>query len=311
MKLHPAVLRFPLLAIGVLALVLPQRGLLAQPYEVFRLQAGLRLEYSYQSWSTDHSYGSYTTLSDSGLITCLVIDSNSTVDSTRTWLVQQTLSLVHRRQTNYIDTTYALWDTTTLPLRETITGYHQLQCNSAVWDFPEVHPDNQVTRVYRYADTSRTLTALAFSPWCIQFWEAPHDSLWLSTDSSYSRRSSFHCIDNDEVYSGRRRLISLRSLTVVSVGDEPTRPSTFHLFHPYPNPFNSATTIRFISPDERFIRLRVLDILGREVARVFEGQARVGENIAYWNPSGTATGVYFLILESGSTRLAERSLLLR
>jgi hypothetical protein len=53
---------------------------------------------------------------------------------------------------------------------------------------------------------------------------------------------------------------------IVSVEDETNaQPEDYNLFQNYPNPFNPSTTIRYsiIKPD--VVRIRIYDILGREV----------------------------------------------
>jgi hypothetical protein len=298
------------LTMGFLTIVMPTHDLFSQRSEVFKLQIGLEYEYAYQSWWEDSHIGTYQSSSDSGIIICRMIDSSSTSNSARTWLVHQTRRLIHHRNFGGFDTSYLVCDTTILPLSETTTGYHELRCTSPAWLFPEVHYDNQVTRVYRYADSSQQLLALAF-PWCPRIALLPHDSLWLSADSGFSRRSSYDCIDDDYLGTYFMRWVTLRSLTLVSVEEELVLPTALELLAPYPNPFNSTTTLEFVSPDHRRVRLRILNMLGQEIACIFDGQAEPGRTIVSWNTSSSATGMYFVVLDSETNRRARKLILLK
>ena len=58
--------------------------------------------------------------------------------------------------------------------------------------------------------------------------------------------------------------------TVYTIGEELNAvidkfiPDEFKLFPSYPNPFNSSTTIKFNTPENSYIKLIVVDLLGRK-----------------------------------------------
>ncbi len=69
-------------------------------------------------------------------------------------------------------------------------------------------------------------------------------------------------------------------------------PEKFELYQNYPNPFNPATVISYqISANSR-ITLKVFDVVGREVATLFEGMKEAGYHQHVWNASTVATGMY-------------------
>jgi hypothetical protein len=73
------------------------------------------------------------------------------------------------------------------------------------------------------------------------------------------------------------------------------RPTTF-AFHPaYPNPFNPSTELRFDLPEPGGVMITVLDVLGREVARIAEGTYDHGYHSVTWNARDLASGVYFAL----------------
>lgn len=78
--------------------------------------------------------------------------------------------------------------------------------------------------------------------------------------------------------------------------------SGFHLYGNYPNPFNPSTTISFNLSEKENVRVTVRDILGSEVAEIFNGIAAPGINRVQWNGSNSAgqmvnSGVYFYSVE--------------
>ncbi|MCX7833740.1 MAG: T9SS type A sorting domain-containing protein [Ignavibacteria bacterium] len=74
-------------------------------------------------------------------------------------------------------------------------------------------------------------------------------------------------------------------------------PVTFELKQNYPNPFNNSTRINFLLPIKSYVTLKIFDILGREVATLFNSTSeQVLEPGIYtidWNADGLSSGVYF------------------
>lgn len=70
-------------------------------------------------------------------------------------------------------------------------------------------------------------------------------------------------------------------------------PREFGLQQNYPNPFNAMTTIVFTIPERVHASLRVYDVLGREVAVLFDDVAAPGAYRVLFDASSYATGVYF------------------
>ena len=68
----------------------------------------------------------------------------------------------------------------------------------------------------------------------------------------------------------------------------------------YPNPFNPSATIRFALPEAAEVRLVVYDVMGREVARLVEGQHEAGFHEARFDGTRMASGTYLYRLEAAS-----------
>ncbi len=80
----------------------------------------------------------------------------------------------------------------------------------------------------------------------------------------------------------------------------------------YPNPFNPSTNLEFRVRNAKRARLVVCDIVGREVAVLFDGLAEAGR--AYrmqFDGRDVSSGTYFAVLESGSQRIVKRMLMIK
>jgi hypothetical protein len=78
-------------------------------------------------------------------------------------------------------------------------------------------------------------------------------------------------------------------------------PITYSLAQNYPNPFNPSTTIRYELPKESFVSLKVVNLLGENVATLYEGTRKAGIFTVQCNASRLASGVYFYRLQARPT----------
>jgi hypothetical protein len=96
-------------------------------------------------------------------------------------------------------------------------------------------------------------------------------------------------------------------------------PVKFELFQNYPNPFNPQTTIRVAVPVQasgQKLEVRIYDILGREVRRLYDKSTESGYLELTWdgkNDHGLnlASGVYFYRAISGSFVASKKMVLIR
>lgn len=97
---------------------------------------------------------------------------------------------------------------------------------------------------------------------------------------------------------------------IVGVGAE-QRPLSFALYSSAPNPTTGRTTIRFVLPWRGQVKLRLYDVMGRNVRNLIDGNREAGENAIVWDGRLTtdkvaSSGVYFYELQFGSRRLVRR-----
>jgi hypothetical protein len=77
-----------------------------------------------------------------------------------------------------------------------------------------------------------------------------------------------------------------------------TAPAGYTFQQNYPNPFNPSTTVRYGLPLSSRVTIRVYDLLGQEVAELFNGVQAEGWHEAVWNAGASAAGVYFCRIEA-------------
>jgi hypothetical protein len=85
----------------------------------------------------------------------------------------------------------------------------------------------------------------------------------------------------------------------------------FEILQNYPNPFNPSTTIKFTISDFGFTILKVIDVLGNEVATLVDEYKPTGTYEVEWDASGLPSGIYFYQLQVGSFAETKKMLLLK
>ena len=102
---------------------------------------------------------------------------------------------------------------------------------------------------------------------------------WLLTDQGV-----YHTINNGNV---------------TRVNSEDNIITSFNLIQNYPNPFNSSTKINYQIPSERFIQLKLYDILGTEIETFVNEVQQAGEYSVNFNAKNLVSGVYIYKLIAG------------
>ena len=88
-------------------------------------------------------------------------------------------------------------------------------------------------------------------------------------------------------------------------------PTRFELGQNYPNPFNPTTKIDYAVGQTGPVSLKVYDLLGQEVATLFNGEQRIGSYTAEFDGTNLASGVYIYRLQSGTYSLSKKLVLMK
>jgi len=116
---------------------------------------------------------------------------------------------------------------------------------------------------------------------------------------------------NDTIWCDTSFNLHFQIETIVREGENML--TKFYLDSPYPNPFNSSTTIRFGLSKLAPTRIGIYGLDGRLVQELWTGRDAYppGEHSVIWNANGLPGGVYLLALESGGERMVRKVVLLR
>ena len=99
---------------------------------------------------------------------------------------------------------------------------------------------------------------------------------------------------------------------IVSVENEQSlQPKEYNLYQNFPNPFNPSTTIRFSVTNSDLVRIKVYDILGREVMTLVNEIKQPGSYEVQFDATGLASGIYLYRIESGSFIQTKKMILLK
>jgi hypothetical protein len=72
-----------------------------------------------------------------------------------------------------------------------------------------------------------------------------------------------------------------------------------------PNPIKELTEVRFYLSEKSRIRLRILDVNGKETASLMEGEASTGWSSINFDGSQYSNGVYIITLDAGGKKTAQ------
>ncbi|GEM_PF-4912595 len=103
-------------------------------------------------------------------------------------------------------------------------------------------------------------------------------------------------------------------LNISPIGIQPISgivPKVFQLYQNYPNPFNPTTDIKFDIPKDANVKVKIYDILGREVASVINEFKKAGEYSISYDASNLASGIYIYKIEANDLTDAKKMILIK
>lgn len=99
--------------------------------------------------------------------------------------------------------------------------------------------------------------------------------------------------------------------TDIPQDDDSLKPKKFGLEQNFPNPFNLSTQFRYSVPNSDYISIKMYNLLGEEVAILFEGYQQPGAHLAQWEASDAASGVYLCQLKGSHFNFIKKALLIK
>ena len=102
-----------------------------------------------------------------------------------------------------------------------------------------------------------------------------------------------------------------RTGKITSTENYRNSPNKYFLFQNYPNPFNPVTIIKYEIPSERFVTIKVYDVLGSEVKTLVSEMKNPGRYQVAFDGTNLANGMYIYHLESGKYKSSRKMILLK
>lgn len=203
-----------------------------------------------------------------------------------------------------------------------VMGYNELfenECEDPEFILFDLDPDSNVYETCElanvdYFESIESVGLLGFSA------ESKYYSWFLGVMNYFQLSENFGVskIILDEFGFVRYRLVAaeidgLIYGDFIALNDEITFPTFFELFHPFPNPFNPTTTIRFNIPVEMQLitSLHIYDITGRLVETLIDGKMDPGKHKIKWEASNQPSGIYFAVLQSENFVQSQKLILLK
>ena len=114
----------------------------------------------------------------------------------------------------------------------------------------------------------------------------------------------------DGFYVDDLKLVAYEKPTGVE-NNEITQYLNFELFANYPNPFNPTTTISYQIPVDGVVKLKVFDVLGREVTTLVDEYKNRGKYNVNFEARNLAGGVYIYQIKMGDFIKANKMILIK
>jgi hypothetical protein len=137
---------------------------------------------------------------------------------------------------------------------------------------------------------------------------------WFKKNEGFPSLTSINSlyIFNNYIYAGCpylwRRPLSELITGVNNINSE--IPSSFSLLQNYPNPFNPTTNIKYQITNNKYISLKIFDILGKEVTTLVNEKQVAGTYEVSFDASNFSSGIYFYSLFVDGIRIDTKRMVL-
>jgi hypothetical protein len=168
--------------------------------------------------------------------------------------------------------------------------------NGALWDYIVSVPAAGFQQYSCLAPTLADSSGLYGIVW----------SVFMVSARSYDGRTFF-----SEPDSGYSTTGSPYQPTTIDIPGSIPRSGSPTLHQNYPNPFNPVTTIRFDLPVTESVVVTIVDLLGREITRLYDDRCPPGTHFLTWDASGFGSSVYLVRLQAGSTVITKKMTVLK
>jgi hypothetical protein len=169
--------------------------------------------------------------------------------------------------------------------------------------------DETYTAAEKQEYAGKTEAFLATKPMLYEGWFTMRDSTKAPyADGDVWRIVPTNFLTTSDIWTFGTASLAPEIITGVKNTDVVT---TYDLMQNYPNPFNPATTINYQLPRSGYVKLKIFDLLGRDVATLVDGPQNAGRYSTTWNARNNPSGVYFYRLTADSYTMTKKLMLLK
>jgi hypothetical protein len=192
-----------------------------------------------------------------------------------------------------------------------------------LWQWLSIHPGRKYVITFKAKASSSKVITLAVqqaaSPYTMYLGKAHTlttavqtftDSVSINT-SDQAKLEFFLGSSTETVWIDFVSVIESSSVTTGVIDQRDEKPEAFEFLNNYPNPFNTSTVISYRVTKNGFVSMKIVDMMGREVATLVNEQKSVGDYSIEWNPSELAGGIYYCKLQNGNYIRVNKMLLLK
>ena len=97
----------------------------------------------------------------------------------------------------------------------------------------------------------------------------------------------------------------------VAVEVDEVVPDEYSLSQNYPNPFNPSTTIKYSVPQSSFVKIKVYNTIGQEIAELVNQELQIGNYEVTFDARNLPSGIYFYRIEAGNFVETKKMILLK
>jgi hypothetical protein len=137
------------------------------------------------------------------------------------------------------------------------------------------------------------------------------DHLMLNPNDEVTWFVTSHSSNPDTTVESNERWSFLYDIDAVGETDFSGMPTVFSIAATYPNPFNPTLRVVVGLPDAAPLKLRVYNVLGREVAKLADSAHPAGYHSFRLNAAHLAGGVYFIHAEAAGKKDLGKVLLMK
>jgi uncharacterized delta-60 repeat protein len=164
--------------------------------------------------------------------------------------------------------------------------------------------------------TSKDFATVKYSPDGILIWSMRYNGSGNGDDIafglSYDIQGNIYVAGRSYDASSFDDFVTLKYSTVsgiqqignISAGD-------YLLYDNYPNPFNPTTQIKFTIPVSSFVKLKVFDLMGKEVETLVNTRLNQGTYNVEFKPENLSGNIYFCRLEAGNSVQTKKMIFLK